>query len=39
MGPRLRGDDTIPFSRFVANGLLPADWGGDMREQLGELGE
>jgi putative transposase len=27
------------FGRYVAKGLLPADWGGDMREFIGKFGE
>jgi putative transposase len=27
------------FHRYVAEGLLPADWGGDMREITGTFGE
>jgi putative transposase len=27
------------FSRYVAKGLLPADWGGDMKEITGKFGE
>ncbi len=27
------------FARFVARGLLPPDWGGDMREMAGRFGE
>jgi putative transposase len=27
------------FHRFVARGLLPEDWGGDMRDLVGEFGE
>jgi putative transposase len=27
------------FSRYVARGLLPADWGGDVRDTTGAFGE
>jgi putative transposase len=27
------------FHRFVSRGLLPEDWGGDMRDLAGEFGE
>ncbi len=27
------------FARYVARGLLPADWGGDMRDIVGKFGE
>ena len=27
------------FSRYVAHGTLPADWGGDMKEVAGKFGE
>jgi len=27
------------FHRFVAEGLLPLDWGGDLREITGHFGE
>ena len=28
-----------PFARYVERALLPADWGGDMREITGQFGE
>jgi putative transposase len=27
------------FHRYVANGTLPSDWGGDMRDIAGQFGE
>jgi REP element-mobilizing transposase RayT len=27
------------FHRYVTRGILPSDWGGDMREISGKLGE
>jgi putative transposase len=27
------------FHRFVSRGILPEDWGGDMRDLMGEFGE
>jgi hypothetical protein len=27
------------FHRFVARGVLPSDWGGDVRETTGAFGE
>jgi putative transposase len=27
------------FSRYVVKGLLPADWGGDVRHFTGKFGE
>jgi putative transposase len=27
------------FGRYVARGILPADWGGNMREPIGKFGE
>jgi putative transposase len=36
---RVRDWPYSSFSRFVAHGLLPADWGGNMREPLGRFGE
>ena len=37
--PRVRDWPHSSFSRFVTHGLLPADWGGDMREISGTFGE
>jgi putative transposase len=36
---RVRDWPHSSFSRYVAKGLLPADWGGDMKEIAGKFGE
>jgi putative transposase len=36
---RVRDWPYSSFRRFVEQGLLPADWGGNMREPLGRFGE
>jgi putative transposase len=37
--PRVSDWPHSSFSRYVARGLLPADWGGDARETTGQFGE
>ncbi|HEY0328975.1 MAG TPA: transposase [Rhodopseudomonas sp.] len=37
--PRVRDWPHSSFHRYVARGLLPADWGGDMRSNEGPFGE
>jgi len=37
--PRVRGWPHSSFHRYVARGLLPADWGGDVRDVPGAFGE
>jgi putative transposase len=36
---RVRDWPYSSFGRYVARGLLPADWGGNMREPAGSFGE
>ena len=36
---RVRDWPHSSFHRYVADGLLPADWGGDMRKMAGSYGE
>jgi putative transposase len=37
--PRVRDWPHSSFHRYVAQGQLPEDWGGDVRETSGEFGE
>jgi len=37
--PQVRDWPLSSFRRYVEQGTLPADWGGDMREIAGQFGE
>jgi putative transposase len=37
--PRVTDWPQSSFHRFVARGILPPDWGGDMRDMPGRFGE